>query len=526
MARTEQLSIYLLKSTVNQPVNALRANSHFTSVQLPVGSPADFELYTRSTPPHSPGWMRFFPQSTQQAIQGLLSASAGAVLFVKSKNRLFAICFGTGWHLLAKDSFVRGFGLRAALSLVKRDTLKSVDVSTYENFAKHRRVSTSKGTTIDSFDIEGQLDLLRGVIGECSASAVGQHIGGKDACIVWTKIQFSEIPRLCKVLVSAYESKRVSKHYPIVNQVAEVRDPSEVQRLDSLLDSEFAANPNYDASVAPPEVVDWQNVSEFVLDHPNAPAPSISLSFADVRNLFAPNPPTLSQLRSIILGTLTPNGTPGTQSWTLYDCIVSEISDPTDPSVRCILMAGDWYVVSASFVTQVNQQLASIGQHAVALPNALQGETEGVYNERFKNQNPLTHGLLDKKNISYGGGNSRIEVCDVISSQPCLYHVKDYHGSATLSHLFAQGTVSARLLLEQEFRQEVINKHPNLPGAPIQLASINPNNIEVVYAIICEPTRSIPSGLPFFSKVRLNESVKELRRMGYTNVTVARVSRP
>lgn len=461
-----------------------------------------------------------------QANLGVQSASGGAVLLCQASGRWFALCFGTGWHLLRPDGFVRGFGLRAALSLVVRNTLKSVDVSTYENFAKHRRVSTSKGTTIDSFDIEGQLDLLRGVIGDCERPQIGQQIGGRDSCVTWTKLDITELPRLCGILFRAYSSSRAGNRYPIINNVDQVRDPAEIQRLDDLLDAEIAANPNLDVSIAPPEAVDWQSVQAFTIDHANAPAPKVSFDFGDVRGLYNPNSPTCNDMSHIAVGTQTVAGTPGLQGWSLYDCIVTEISDPTNPAVRCILLAGDWYVVSASFVTQVNNDLAAINLHAGAMPHANAGETEGDYNARFAATDPVTLALLDKKNIPYGGGSSRIEVCDVLSSQPCLYHVKDYHGSATLSHLFSQGTVSGRLLLEQDFRQEIVTKYPHLPGNVIQSAAIAPNNFEVVYAIICEPARTIPGGLPFFSKVRLVEAAKELRRMGYTNVSVAKIPRP
>lgn len=522
--RIEQLSIYLLKPTILGWQNSLRQNAVYTQIGLPANAPGGAVLLARSTPPHPPGWLKYFPVATQQAAVGLLAASAGAVLFVSVANQWFAACFGTGWHLLAKDSFVRNFGLRAALSVIKDGTLKSVDVSTYENFAKHRRVSTSKGTTIESFDLEGSLDLLRGVFGECGLP-VGVHIGGKDACVIWTRVQFDRLAKLCSTLHRVYVSKRVSRRYPILDNVAEVRDPAEIQRLDALLNAALAADPNHDVSIAPPEVVDWQNVQAFTLDHANAPAPSLQFAFADIRAMFAQSP-TAAAMRVVEMGTQTPAGLAGPHAWTLYDCLVTEIDDNTNPTVKCILMAGDWYVVAATFVGQVNQDLLGIAQHATALPNALAGENEGQYNQRFQLTNPGSLTLLDKKNISYGGGNSRIEVCDVLSSAACLYHIKDYSGSATLSHLFSQGTVSARLLLEQDFRQKLLNKYPAIPANVFRVNLITPSAIEVTFGIICEATRVLPGGLPFFSKVRLLESARELKRMGFTNVSIAKITRP
>lgn len=525
MPRIEQLSIYLIKNGITAWTDAIRDTAAFNEVTLPATSPEGAALITRSTQPHGPTWLRFFPATTRDEMQELLAASSGAVYLLPVRNRWFAVCFGTGWHLLKTDSYVRGFGLKAALSVVKPATLKNVDVSTYENFAKHRRVSTSKGTTIDSFDIEGQLELLRGVIGDCGFPGIGQQIGGKDACILWTRVSFDRLHKLCNVLLNLYESPRVAKRYPIVNNVTEVRDPSEALRLDGLLDTQIASNQNHDVSIAPPEVVDWQNTHSFELEHESAPPASLSISFDEVRTMLNPASPTSANMRNIRLITKTPTGTNGLQAWTLYDCLVTEIDDPINPSVKCILMAGEWYVVASTLVSKVNQELGTIPPHALALPDALPIETEGDYNSRFAGTDPTNLTLLDKKNISYGGGRSRIEVCDVLSSASCLYHIKDYSGSATLSHLFSQGCVSARLLLDEEFRKELLNNHPTLPQNVIKLKSITPGKIEVTYAIICEPGRALPAGLPFFSKVRLLEASRELKRMGFKKVTLAKITR-
>jgi len=355
--------------------------------------------------------------ATQNNLQNLFTASAGAVIFVSARGRLFAICFGTGWHLLQKDSFVRSFGLRAALSLVRPNTLKSVDISTYDNFAKYRRVSTSKGTTIESFDIEGQLDLLRGVVGTSARSAVAEHIGGRDPCILWTRNPMDLLPKLCSVLLRAYESGRVERRYPVINNVNLVRDPADITRLDSALDAALAADPAHDVTLAPPDVVNWDDVNSFRIDDDEAPPPSIDLQFSAIRELQDPDPVTVAELRDIEIRTVRPDGTPGLQRWSAYDCVVTEIVDPNDPTVRCILMAGDWYVVAASLVQQVAQDLQSIRGHtARVLPDAGAADTEGVYNANVVAADPGSLVLLDARTISYGGGRSRIEVCDFLST--------------------------------------------------------------------------------------------------------------
>lgn len=524
--RTQHLSIYLLKPHIAIPADAIRTGARHERVDLPDDAPSQLSLFIQPTLSHSPEWLQYFPAETRNNLQTLFSASSGATIFVSARDRLFAVCFGTGWHLLRNDCFVRSFGLRAALSLVALNTLKAVDISTYDNFAKYRRVSTSKGTTIESFDIEGQLDLLRGVVGTSSRALVAQQIGGRDSCILWTRNSIGHLPKLCSILLRAYESGRVERRFPIISNVNLVRDPTEISRLDATLESVLMADPGHDITFAPPEVINWDDIDSFQIDLSGAPPPSIDLQFSALRNLLAPHPVTLVDLRKVGIQTVRPDGTPGMQRWSAYDCVVTEIADPNNPTVRCILMAGDWYVVASSFVEQVAQDLQAIPQHtARALPDAGTHDTETIYNASVVASDPNALSLLHAKDISYGGGRSRIEVCDFLSLGKQLYHIKDYHGSATLSHLFSQGVVSARLLLEADFRSKMRAKYGVIVEHVIPDTNITPSEYEVVFGIICEPSRSIPSGLPFFSKVRLLEAARELRRMGYNRVSTAKIAR-
>ncbi len=370
------------------------------------------------------------------------------------------------------------------------------------------------------------MGLLRGVFGTSAHPSLAQQIGGKDPCIVWTRNPINLLPKLCSILLRAYESRRVEHRYPVINNINLVRDPSDISRLDVALDAVLATNPHHDVTLAPPEIVNWEEVQWFRIEGSRAPPPAIDLQFSAIRTRLAPNPPTVGGLRSLQICTVRPDGTPGMQGWSAYDCVLTEISDPNNSTIRCILMAGDWYEVANSLIQQVVQNLRLIPEHTTRrLPNAEANDTEGVYNGNLATSNPESLALLDAKAVSYGGGRSRIEVCDLLSIGKQLYHIKDYHGSATLSHLFAQGTVSARLLLERDFRSEIRTRFGAIVQQVIPEANITPSEYEVVFGIICEPTRNIPVDLPFFSKLRLLEAVRELRRLGFTNTSTARISR-
>lgn len=120
------------------------------------------------------------------------------------------------------------------------------------------------------------------------------------------------------------------------------------------------------------------------------------------------------------------------------------------------------------------------------------------------------------------GRTTPIEICDLLSKDRQLIHVKRHVGSSDLSHLFAQGLVSAELLqMNLEFRREAHAKVATVAhGRPgfdfLAGARFVPSDYEVVYAIIerwqgCRCAEA----LPFFSKVNLREVATNLRSRGF-----------
>lgn len=120
---------------------------------------------------------------------------------------------------------------------------------------------------------------------------------------------------------------------------------------------------------------------------------------------------------------------------------------------------------------------------------------------------------MDQKNIMYGGGKNKVELCDLISLNQELIHLKPYSGSSTLSHLFNQGLISAELLIsDNEFlakANEKIIQQEN--GDKFQIN--NPKNIEIVYGIISKSQNELPC-IPFFSKVTFKYIKSRLQAFG------------
>src|SRR5262249_29442702 len=127
------------------------------------------------------------------------------------------------------------------------------------------------------------------------------------------------------------------------------------------------------------------------------------------------------------------------RAWSIYRCLVFE----TELDGRLYLLSeGEWFEVEPDFATQVTTDVMQIPRVDLGLPAARKGEQEGAYNQRAAEQCNLA--LLDRRTFRFGG--SPFEVADLLTADRHLIHVKRKTQSATLSHLFMQGRVSAEAL--------------------------------------------------------------------------------
>ena len=126
--------------------------------------------------------------------------------------------------------------------------------------------------------------------------------------------------------------------------------------------------------------------------------------------------------------------------------------------------------------------------------------------------------LMDRCLISYGGGHSSIEFCDVLSNTGQRIHIKRCSGSAMMSHLFNQGLVSASLETDagSSFTDKVnakIQQNGNNFDSNVDQFLLLHNTLrEVVFGIVSENNMKRQE-LPFFSKVALASVKKQLKRM-------------
>lgn len=120
------------------------------------------------------------------------------------------------------------------------------------------------------------------------------------------------------------------------------------------------------------------------------------------------------------------------------------------------------------------------------------------------------------KNCAPIDGVSRIEVCDLLSTSGDFIHVKRKTRSATLSHLFQQGSISATLFYDhQPYRRFIRDQLPPKMRRLITVDGPTASKFRVVYAITAGKNKALPEDLPFFSKVAILYHDRIIRRMGF-----------
>lgn len=341
----------------------------------------------------------------------------------------------------------------------------------------------------------------------------------------------SDLPALLRDLYVHYTATKYQDAFGWVDQLAEVRNPTLVESLDKLMVDQLKVGETNSKHMAMPENLEWEDIEHFVI------APTRRQTQFDELDLdaYLPEPATkaggltVDLLKSRKVSVKFIRGDDPVTKWSVYQCLVSE---QRVQGKLYALVEGRWFEVADSLVNQVDAAVSALPSATVTLPPGHPGESEGEYNARAAAASPdLT--LLDKKLVAPDGATTKIEFCDLMGKDGSLIHVNRKSRSSTLSHLFAQGHVSAESLVDGPLRDRVravIKKVAGSADASAWLELIPPNGSEparekvtITYAVIVNSRASGVEWLPFFSRLTLMQTVRDLNRLGFTRIALARV---
>ncbi len=498
-------------------------------------------LYVVNGRPSSPSWAALLREGFGPDIGLETVTSPAALLVVKLQDdnpAMFAFAFGYGGRFLIRDDlYMRGYGLRVCLNLLQPREADSDESPLIRAMRSKRRgatvirsdVQASTATGFQTFNVNRLRDVITAATGTpTDLENWGRRISGGDAVNVDLDVSLDEIGALCRRLDATYGRNDYKDGFGWIDDIQPVTHPVIIDRLEEeVLDC--LVRRDFDSlRLAPPQHVDWDRVSgfRFAFDEPGGrrnrkPVIRPDLRIEDYAN----------GLGQVVLADLditrlrrTPVfaiDTDGHQihRWTVWRSLVGELQLDGDAYV---LDEGEFFAVDEAYLAALNRAVDEIPTSPISLPPTRVGTKERAY-KRFAAERDSKLLFLDFKLVGVEDEPGRIELCDLLSMDGELIHVKRDFGSSGLSHLFSQGVVSAALLQENiEFRcnaqasidSEAGNRAENF--AFFSDATIATRALTIAYAIIGRWTgRSASKALPFFSKVNLREAYTNLRSRDY-----------
>lgn len=445
----------------------------------------------------------------------IFTANARAVLLVRiptgkdEEKRIFAVTMGYGKNMLKDDVIEERFGLKVILNTIKPDSLRRINKVNIGGNQKLSNEQLPLKAGINDFGLDINRDLVSNITGvsEDDSYAKGMLSGG-DILTLTADVDITNIVDFLSKTYKKYTLDTYKRNFAWIDQIQEVKGSRMLERLDSELIS--AINSSSDSIwMAVPEIINWEEIKGFKY---NGRDIYDDIDIVLVRESFREGLTSIEQLKSKRIVAISALDDSERHSWNARRCLYGELSLNGD--AYCI-NSGKWYRVNNEFVNQVNQDYSSTPISTIDFDDFTNDhKTENGYSTDFQKKHSDDYIVLDAQNIAYGGGHSKIELCDLLSKSKELIHIKPYTGSSTLSHLFNQATVSAELLLsDNQFLPLVNDKISEISGNDI-FNITDQRAIKVVFGIIHKSETELPP-LPFFSKVSLRYTKSRLQAFGF-----------
>lgn len=531
--------IFLNSFLVKKEFSRQKFNEFITDITLVEAHDIDEEytingqFFIKKPTIKKPKWAKHAEKLIGRNLDELLNKSSSAVFILKIDDNIFAFTFGYGRFLLDHKYFVSDFGIKTALNTLRHDSLRSVDLYTISDQPLQRKAQSVQESEMNTFGVDVSKDALRAVTGSAKKDIPFRNITGGDATYSFgTYEPIEDLPKTAKELVKYYSLDDYKKEFEWVDNIRRLKDIEKIKELDNQLIALIKDKDHKKIIITIPEIVPWDNIFGFSFTrskHNIKPTLSSEIYLSTV-----PAKVSIETLKSDRLFIYDVNENESNHS--IYKCLYTEVKEEDN---TYIFFAGEWYSIDNNFMSRIDNILSDIQESSLAFPKVEvwketkdkkiknKIESEDSYNKKASKD--YGYFLLDKKLVKSSKTTSPIELCDLLTNDGKFIHVKHRKGgSAGLSHLFAQGSVSAEILLgDRQFRVEsrkLLRKFDkNLPNL-VPLDGFKSSNIEVVYLILGEESKTLVKNLPFFSKVNLSKAYESLSQRGF-NVSIAGVGK-
>lgn len=520
-SKTQKLSIYLIKEEVIDFTSSLK-NDFLDYSKYTIKETFNTEgvIIVGKTRKNPSDWRSLLQDGTNEILADLENASNRAVLLLRIDERIFALAFGFGKHILNEELIEREFGLRTALNLVDFDKFISMDKANLSDVTVLTKTQSSVKAKPENFNLDLVSDLLRGVTGGLISENkdLGNIVTGSDGVNILPKITFKDIPKIIRKIKLAYESDRYKENFDWIDNLKEVKDLTKINFLKTKLLDKLKERDTDHLHIAPPTIIDWEKFEGYAF---TSLRDELKTDF-DIVDFYQYKDNKINEIdwdniysQKIYLKFSDYDYRIG---HSLLKYLNFEVS--LDKEVY-VFSLGRWYQINSDYVQDIKKYVGDIEESDIDFIDYIKKDklTEGDYNLVLAGTS-IDLALFDKELIKSDYMNrSSIELCDVLClSKKELVHIKFRYSSATLSHLFAQGKISSYALIkDRSFRKNCRTKLSSmrLDINLIPIDAFKSNDYTITFALIDKKNRSFVEALPFFSLINFRLTLENLKLFGF-----------
>lgn len=506
-----RLSVHLFDEEVRDWRRALR------DPEIPPVAPKDeppFEctLVASFSPGSQPPWVDYLSQYFE--FDWRPRRNAALALLVPIQERIFTVTFGNGRYLLDTGRTVPDFGVRVTANWLPEDEVSALGTRALGLRGRQQHTKVTRPAPIREFNLDLELDWVCTLAG-VSDDAFARGMSGSECLHLVPREDFRDFDHLDVVLswlLELYESPEYKRHFSFLDLLTPLRPTDHrVPDLDAQVVNRLQARVFETLGLTQPEPLaelDEKQIWRYKitgLGRNIQPREELNLSWLSHCAQLG-GPTALDRVRITVVDR---NGD-DLATRPLRQYLTAEIMRPGDG--RFVLSLGRWFRVDLSFAERIDREISAIGEiNDLPFPLWQRGKSETEYLRDI--EMPEEFHLLDAKLVVIEHPYGKVEICDLLTPDMQLIHVKKLRRSATLSHLFGQGSVSARLLAIQDptfcealsnaYRSAWPDRNPSQPAT-------------VVFAVAVDRDyrrdAMVHDLLPFFSKLNLSHHVRDIQR--------------
>lgn len=505
------ISIYLLSPSVLDPFDAVEISGMPSVLSIPLSDEHEGDLYY-GVHTSRPQWFEVLSNlAKSRKILDLQSVSG--VLIAKVSDRCFLISFGHAWQKIDRSMIVRNFGIRCVLNLSPENALRGIRRDRIATKTIQAIEQIPDSDDITRFGMDVYRDILRGVRAKVDESyGFGDSISGSDSFKATIDLSKDDIYGFLARCLDIYDQDSYTRRFKWVDNIFPIKDEKLIRRLYASLLKKLIHDPS-DFVLCIPALMNWDSYDITSFEKKKRGAGPVAYQFtvdAAISSIFSRGVPIKSS--SIYSEKVYLYNTDGHSagSWYLYECVHGTM---LFRDKVYIIHGGEWFCLDKEYVDEIDERISEISDSTVTLPNVELKEVEKIYNERAAAGSAGELLCLDRELVPHGRGRSSIEICDLLSRNCALICVKPWgYSSGSLSHLFQQALVTARLIVrDSNFREKVA---ATLTGDFLlswELAC-NENDYELALVVLRGPSKE---KLPFFAKLAIVSCADALREMRF-----------